>query len=101
MLLNHPFVKGLLDDNVNEVDKSQKEVFDINNITSSLAFSHDDDDDDDDDGELWSSSFTDGSSYDGLSSWSEGDVNAIKSEESRRFHQVQKYPITLTVSKGV
>ncbi|KAI3766135.1 hypothetical protein L2E82_16185 [Cichorium intybus] len=100
MLLDHPFVKGLFEDNVNEVDKLQEEVLDINAITSSPSFSDDDDGSSDDDGELWWSSCSDGSSY-GLSSWSEEDVDTIENEESTRFREVQKYPVTLTVSKGI
>lgn len=65
MLLNHPFLKGLVDnDDVNEVIESRHDVFDINAITSSPEFYDDNDDDDDDDcdgysdddDELWASS---------------------------------------------
>ncbi|MFS7971268.1 putative mitogen-activated protein kinase kinase kinase STE-STE11 family [Helianthus anomalus] len=72
MLLNHPFLKGLVEDNVNEIEESH-EVFDIYAITSSSSFSDDDGEDadgDDDDDDLWSSSCSDESSYN-LSSWSE------------------------------
>ncbi|KAJ0895347.1 putative protein kinase-like domain superfamily [Helianthus annuus] len=71
MLLNHPFLKGLVEDNVNEIEESH-EVFDIYAITSSSSFSDDDgeDADGDDDDDLWSSSCSDESSYN-LSSWSE------------------------------
>ncbi|KAL8250255.1 hypothetical protein R6Q59_033948 [Mikania micrantha] len=57
-LLNHPFLKGLLKDNVNEIEESH-EVFDINAITSSSSFSEDDDDD----GDLWVFSCSNESSY--------------------------------------
>ncbi|MFS7971267.1 putative mitogen-activated protein kinase kinase kinase STE-STE11 family [Helianthus anomalus] len=72
MLLNHPFLKGLVEDNVNEIEESH-EVFDIYAITSSSSFSDDDGEDadgDDDDDDLWSSCCSDESSYN-LSSWSE------------------------------
>ncbi|MFS8000701.1 putative mitogen-activated protein kinase kinase kinase STE-STE11 family [Helianthus anomalus] len=47
MLLKHSFLKGLPDDDIDEVEESH-EVFDINTITSSSLFSDDD--------ELWLSS---------------------------------------------
>ncbi|XP_076954209.1 mitogen-activated protein kinase kinase kinase 20-like [Bidens hawaiensis] len=65
MLLNHPFLEGLDEDNVNV---NEIEVFDINAITSSSSFS--DDDDDDSGGGLWVSSCSEESRYN-LSSWSE------------------------------
>nr|XP_043616374.1 mitogen-activated protein kinase kinase kinase 20-like [Erigeron canadensis] len=82
MLLKHPFLKGLPDDDVDEFEESQQEVFDINTITStSSSF-----DDSDDAYESFPSSWSDGSSY-GLS--------------SSRFHEVQEFPVSLAVCKGV
>ncbi|KAK9048637.1 hypothetical protein SSX86_032397 [Deinandra increscens subsp. villosa] len=57
MLLNHPFLKGLLEDDIKDIEESHQ-VFDINAITSSSSFS------DDDDGDLWLFSCSDESSYD-------------------------------------
>ncbi|KAI3759582.1 hypothetical protein L6452_07493 [Arctium lappa] len=96
MLLDHPFLKGLIEDDAIEVKESHQEVFDINTITSSPLFSEDDDDDDD---EMWLCSYSDGSCY----SCSEGDVDAMEDEEitDARFHEVQQYQVTLTISKGV
>ncbi|KAK1433996.1 hypothetical protein QVD17_10914 [Tagetes erecta] len=56
MLLNHPFLKGLVDDNAKEIEEPH-EVFDINAITSSSSFS-----DDDNDGDSWPFSCSDDSS---------------------------------------
>lgn len=61
MLLNHPFLKGLVDDNVKEIEESH-EVFDINAITSSSSFSDDDDVNNHDNGDLWLFSCSDESS---------------------------------------
>ncbi|KVI06106.1 hypothetical protein Ccrd_015552 [Cynara cardunculus var. scolymus] len=96
MLLDHPFLKGLVEDDASEVKDSHQEVLDINTITSSPVFSDDDDDDDD---EMWLSSYSDGSCY----SWSEGDVDSMENQESTdaRFNVLQQYPVTLTISKGV
>ncbi|KAJ0643251.1 putative mitogen-activated protein kinase kinase kinase STE-STE11 family [Helianthus annuus] len=66
MLLKHPFLKGLPDDDIDEIEESH-EVFDINTITSSSLFSDDD--------ALW------------LSSCSEDeDMNG-------RFHEVRRFPL--------
>lgn len=95
MLLDHPFLKGLVEDEASEVKESEQEVLDINTITSSPVFS----DEDDDEEEMWLSSYSDGSCY----SWSEGDVDAMENEENTdaRFHELQQSPVTLTIFKGV
>ncbi|KAJ0643239.1 putative mitogen-activated protein kinase kinase kinase [Helianthus annuus] len=77
MLLKHPFLQGLPDDDIDEVEESH-EVFDINTITSSSLFSDDD--------ELW------------LSSCSEDeDVDVTTNGESinARFHEVRRFPVRL------
>ncbi|KAL9999711.1 putative mitogen-activated protein kinase kinase kinase STE-STE11 family [Helianthus debilis subsp. tardiflorus] len=68
MLLKHPFVKGLPDDDIDE-------IFDKNTITSSSLFSDDDDD------ELWLSSCSEDEDMDVT-------VNA-------RFHEVRRFPVRL------
>nr|GEW01720.1 mitogen-activated protein kinase kinase kinase 17-like [Tanacetum cinerariifolium] len=61
-LLDHPFLKGLVDDDVNEVDESQC-ILDINAITSYSLLSDDDDGDDGYEDELCKSSCSDRSKY--------------------------------------
>lgn len=97
MLLNHPFLKGLHDDDVSEVEKFQNDVLDINAITSSSSAFDDDDDDDENENELRSSSCSDRSSY-SQSSWSKEEVDVIANEKitHARFHEVQRFPVTVT-----
>ncbi|KAJ0508945.1 putative mitogen-activated protein kinase kinase kinase STE-STE11 family [Helianthus annuus] len=71
MLLKHPFLKGLPDDDIDEVEESH-EVFDINTITSSSLFSDDD--------ELW------------LSSCSEDEDVDVTASINARFHEVRRFP---------
>ncbi|XP_076886345.1 mitogen-activated protein kinase kinase kinase 20-like [Bidens hawaiensis] len=91
MLLNHPFLKGLRnddDDRIKEVGET-REVYDINSITSSLLSFYDEEEDAD---ELWlqSTCADENSSY-------EEDVHATPNEESMkaRLHEVQRFPVRL------
>ncbi|KAJ0440606.1 putative mitogen-activated protein kinase kinase kinase STE-STE11 family [Helianthus annuus] len=78
MLLKHPFLKGLPDDDIDEVEESH-EVFDINTITSSSLFSDDDD-------ELWLSSCSEDEDV---------DVTANGESINARFHEVRRFPVRL------
>ncbi|KAJ0440605.1 putative mitogen-activated protein kinase kinase kinase STE-STE11 family [Helianthus annuus] len=77
MLLKHPFLKGLPDDDIDEVEES-REVFDINTITSSSSFSDDD--------ELWLSS---------CSEEEDADVTANGESMNARLHEVRRFPVRL------
>lgn len=61
MLSNHPFIKGLLEDDIHAVDQSEEDVLNMNDITSSTSFSYDDSDSNSND-EFWRSSYSNGSS---------------------------------------
>nr|GEW81205.1 mitogen-activated protein kinase kinase kinase 17-like [Tanacetum cinerariifolium] len=98
MLLDHPYLKEFVDDDVNEFDESQG-ILDINAITSYSSFSDDDgsgyegsdEEGSDDDGngdELWTSS--DRSSY-AFSPWLDRAADA-------RLNEV-KIPVRLGLSK--
>ncbi|KAJ0680045.1 putative mitogen-activated protein kinase kinase kinase STE-STE11 family [Helianthus annuus] len=77
MLLKHPFLKGLHDDDIDEIEESH-EVFDINTITSSSWFS--------DDEELWLSSCSEDEDV---------DVTANGESINARFHEVRRFPVRL------
>ncbi|KAF5758055.1 putative mitogen-activated protein kinase kinase kinase STE-STE11 family [Helianthus annuus] len=77
MLLKHPFLKGLHDDDIDEIEESH-EVFDINTITSSSWFSDDD--------ELWLSSCSEDEDV---------DVTANGESINARFHEVRRFPVRL------
>ncbi|KAF5758051.1 putative mitogen-activated protein kinase kinase kinase STE-STE11 family [Helianthus annuus] len=74
MLLKHPFLKGLPDDDIDEVESH--EVFDINTITSSSLFFDDD--------ELWLSSCSEDEDVDVTASANGESINA-RFQEVRRF----------------
>nr|GEY50373.1 mitogen-activated protein kinase kinase kinase 17-like [Tanacetum cinerariifolium] len=86
-LLDHPFLKGLVEDDVNEVDESQC-ILDINAITSYSSLSDDDDDGFED--ELCKSSCSDRSKY-VLSPW-------LDSAADARLNEV-RIPVRLGISK--
>ncbi|CAI9280698.1 unnamed protein product [Lactuca saligna] len=107
MLLAHPFLEGVGDDEEEDDDKVEElgEVLDINAICSSIISENDDVDDDDD--EMSMLSFSDGLSYfseDELHCWSEEDVSCFSVEENGTtvpLNEVHQYPITFTISSGV
>ncbi|CAH1423061.1 unnamed protein product [Lactuca virosa] len=105
MLLAHPFLEGVGDDNEEDDDTVEElgEVLDINAICSSVISENDDDDDD----EMSMLSFSDELSYfseDELHCWSEEDVSCFSVEENGTtvpLNEVHQYPITFTISSGV
>ncbi|XP_023744128.1 mitogen-activated protein kinase kinase kinase 20 [Lactuca sativa] len=106
MLLAHPFLEGVGDDNEEDDDTVEElgEVLDINAICSSVISENDDDDDDD---EMSMLSFSDGLSYfseDELHCWSEEDVSCFSVEENGTtvpLNEVHQYPFTFSISSGV
>lgn len=102
MLLAHPFLEGVGDDDDDEDVKVKElgEVLDINGICSSIMS-------DDDDDEMSMLSFSDGLSYfseDELHCWSEEDVSCFSVEENGTtvpLNEVHQYPFTFSISSGV
>lgn len=115
MLLIHPFVEGLVDDDNDEVEELE-EVPDINVISSMSVLSETDEEE-----ELSCSSFSDDWSYvseeEFFSSWSEEDADDVGNQVGPSFcengafevqenrdvtsNAVRPYPITFTISAGV
>ncbi|XP_024971357.1 mitogen-activated protein kinase kinase kinase 17-like [Cynara cardunculus var. scolymus] len=110
MLLAHPFLEGIGDDEDDDHKVEEPEVLDINAISSSMMSESEDDD------EISFSSFSDGSEEE-LYFWSEEDADGMENEISSCFsveeslkadrsttaplNEVHQYPISFTISSGV
>lgn len=104
MLLAHPFLEGIGDDEDDDHKVKEPEVLDINAI-SSLMMSESEDD------EISFLSYSDGSEEE-LYIWSEEDADEMENEISSCFsvdeslkseplNEVHQYPISFTISSGV